>query len=897
MTFEVIIGRNKQAVEKFGKEGTILIGKQYIQMGQTTSLSNPVYMDIAGAHVVFIVGKRGSGKSYTLGAIAEGLSDLPLEIKQNLSIILLDTMGIYWTMKYPNFQDTEILRDWDIKAKPLDVKIYTPSGFYKKYKEAGIPTDYPFSVQPSDVGPEDWCTAFSLNPNSAEGVLITRIVQQLQKENKGYSMDILIDRAKKDTESTDVVKSVIVNQFEKAQGWEIFSEKGTLLKDLIAPGQVTVLDVSPYATIASGWEIKSLVVGLICRSLFNQRMLARKTEEFKTVDTAMHYFSKDVEEKLEQPLVWLALDECLPYSSSIMTNQGEMKIGQIINQWMPTTQLQVWGYNISKKDFGFFPITNVYQKGVREIIEITTETGRKIRCTPNHKVLTRNEFKEAKEAEEIGTPLLLNYSLEKRNIIARLLGHLYGDGWLSSNPKQAGFSGKRYPKDLEIIRNDLKALGFSSAKIYSRKTVSRIENIKGKEVIVNGTSHSVSASASVFNFFSELGVPIGKKTNQEVLIPKWLLRASKSEKAEFLAALFGADGTAPSQSKKWGGDFNPIRLTFNKAETLRLKGEEYAQQIKKLFDDVGIKVSQINERKDEGNIRKDGSKSIKFQITLAKSVDNTVKFLEKIGYRYCTEKEIKGNKWLGYLRARQHLLKERKQLRSQALRIRKETGWGKHKIAKKLDLTDWQVREWIYYGRGTNLGWSFENFDRWIGSRVKNNVLYEKIIAKVDKKPEPVYDISVDNVHNFVADGFIVHNCHEFLPREGKTAATDALITILREGRQPGISLILASQQPAKIHTDVMTQADTVIAHRLTAKMDIDALGQLMQSYMRQGLDSVLDALPRVMGAAMIFDDANERLFPVQMRPRFTWHGGGSPVAIKEKKDFFEKGLKELNDL
>ncbi len=585
MTFEVIIGRNKQAVEKFGKEGTILIGKQYIQMGQTTSLSNPVYMDIAGAHVVFIVGKRGcfsrdtkirlvngknisffelieeykkgkryacytlnkdgsvgemeiinprltekntgvlkltfsnhksvictsdhqfmlndlsykeakdlskkdllksidneeifvqkkeaqksdvydievpkthnfvlesglvvhnSGKSYTLGAIAEGLSDLPLEIKQNLAIILLDTMGIYWTMKYPNFQDTEILKDWDMNAKPLDVKIYTPSGFYKKYKEAGIPTDYPFSVQPSDVGPEDWCTAFSLNPNSAEGVLITRIVQQLQKEGKSYSMDVLIDHAKKDTESTDVVKSVIVNQFEKAQGWEIFSEKGTLLKDLIAPGQVTVLDVSPYATIASGWEIKSLVIGLICRSLFNQRMLARKTEEFKSVDTAMHYFSKEVEEKMDEPLVWVAIDEA-----------------------------------------------------------------------------------------------------------------------------------------------------------------------------------------------------------------------------------------------------------------------------------------------------------------------------------------------------------------------------------------------------------------------------------------------------------------HEFLPREGKTAATDALITILREGRQPGISLILATQQPAKIHTDVMTQADTVIAHRLTAKMDIDALGQLMQSYMRQGLDSVLDALPRVMGAAMIFDDANERLFPVQMRPRFTWHGGSSPVAIKEKKEFFEKGLKELKD-
>ena len=142
-----------------------------------------------------------------------------------------------------------------------------------------------------------------------------------------------------------------------------------------------------------------------------------------------------------------------------------------------------------------------------------------------------------------------------------------------------------------------------------------------------------------------------------------------------------------------------------------------------------------------------------------------------------------------------------------------------------------------------------------------------------------------------------IDEAHEALPREGKTAASDALITILREGRQPGISLILATQQPAKIHTDVMTQSDTVIAHRLTAKMDTEALGALMQSYMRRGMDDEINMLPRVKGAAVLFDDANEHLFPVQMRPRFTWHGGSSPTAIREKKSDFDKKLRELKDL
>ena len=76
----------------------------------------------------------------------------------------------------------------------------------------------------------------------------------------------------------------------------------------------------------------------------------------------------------------------------------------------------------------------------------------------------------------------------------------------------------------------------------------------------------------------------------------------------------------------------------------------------------------------------------------------------------------------------------------------------------------------------------------------------------------------------------ILDEAHEFLPNQGETVATRPLVTILREGRQPGISLILATQQPGKIHGDVMTQSDVVIAHRVTANFDIQALGTLMQS-------------------------------------------------------------------
>jgi hypothetical protein len=31
------------------------------------------------------------------------------------------------------------------------VQIYTPEGYFKEFKEKGIPTDFPFSIKPSEL--------------------------------------------------------------------------------------------------------------------------------------------------------------------------------------------------------------------------------------------------------------------------------------------------------------------------------------------------------------------------------------------------------------------------------------------------------------------------------------------------------------------------------------------------------------------------------------------------------------------------------------------------------------------------------------------------------------------------------------------------------------------------
>jgi DNA helicase HerA-like ATPase len=126
-----------------------------------------------------------------------------------------------------------------------------------------------------------------------------------------------------------------------------------------------------------------------------------------------------------------------------------------------------------------------------------------------------------------------------------------------------------------------------------------------------------------------------------------------------------------------------------------------------------------------------------------------------------------------------------------------------------------------------------------------------------------------------------IDEAHEFLPNFGKTPATDSLVQLLREGRQPGISMVLATQQPGKIHSDVMTQSDIIISHKITAKEDVEKLNEIMQSYVLEDIKKQIRELPPLKGSAIILDDNSERIYPMRVRPKFTWHGGESPASIK----------------
>ena len=62
---------------------------------------------------------------------------------------------------------------------------------------------------------------------------------------------------------------------------------------------------------------------------------------------------------------------------------------------------------------------------------------------------------------------------------------------------------------------------------------------------------------------------------------------------------------------------------------------------------------------------------------------------------------------------------------------------------------------------------------------------------------------------------------------------------------------------------------------------NIDALNNMMQSYMDKGLTDEINNLPREKGAAVVLDDTSERVYPIRVRPRLSWHGGEAPSAVK----------------
>ena len=324
MPYDIIIGRDKSDIKKFQEKGLIKIGKGYVTMGNYTSLSNNIFIDVARSHVIMVCGKRGSGKSYTIGAIAEELSNLDKEVSENIAPIIFDTMGIFWTMKYKNDKEIELLQEWDLKSKNLPVSIWVPYGYYEEYESRNIPVDNRFSIKPSELTSEDWVTIFNLSITDPIAIVIENAVEKAPED---FEIEELIEIILKQNVE-EKIKHAASSLLEAALSWGIFAKKGqegTKIEELINPGKTTILDTSCYSSIGA-FNVRALVIGLVCKKIFNQRMLERKREEMLALEQGINYMNQ---KKKDYPLVWIFIDEAhefLPKETSEKTAASDSLI-------------------------------------------------------------------------------------------------------------------------------------------------------------------------------------------------------------------------------------------------------------------------------------------------------------------------------------------------------------------------------------------------------------------------------------------------------------------------------------------------------------------------------------------------------------------------------------------
>lgn len=295
---EIVVGRDEEDLKKYGSDGTIYIGKHLVGTGEEAHLTTPVLLDVLRPHIICLTGKRGSGKSFSIGVLAEEIHKLPEKIRDNLSVLIIDTQGIFWTMKSPNEKELTLLKEWGLRPQGFPAYVYIPEGQEKIFSNGGVDYDATFSLHPSEFTAEDWLNVFGLNVNELLGTLLQRAFKKLRGR---YHIDDIIT-AIKSQEGFSTEKLALENYFEAAKLWGIFGE--SKMPSVLEQGKITIIDVS-----LTPQNVRALLISLVCKKVLEERVLARRQEELAEIElSAMK----------RTPMPWILIDE----SHNFLPNDG-----------------------------------------------------------------------------------------------------------------------------------------------------------------------------------------------------------------------------------------------------------------------------------------------------------------------------------------------------------------------------------------------------------------------------------------------------------------------------------------------------------------------------------------------------------------------------------------------
>jgi tRNA-splicing ligase RtcB len=353
--------------------------------------------------------------------------------------------------------------------------------------------------------------------------------------------------------------------------------------------------------------------------------------------------------------------------------------------------------------------------------------------------------------------------------LLKILGYVFGDGTIyfsgGDGKGTTWFYGE--PEDLETIRADVVALGFTPSRIYSRERLHRITT-SYDEYEFQRREHAFKVVGSSFAaLLATLGAPIGNKAPQNYGVPTWLFEAPRWQQRLFLAAFFGAELSSPRAFEEHNYNFTPPVLSLNKRENYLESGQAFLEGISRLLDNFGVNTNTISRRREQTN--KDGSASYRLRLILSSQTESLLNLWGRIGFEYNRKRRAWANVAVAYLKSKAGIVKIREEAAETAVALPTEgvapqeiydTVVGAH-VNRRF------VERSLYGGRTApaRVGESFMTFDEYRNEATfglgDSGIVWSRII-RLEEIPfhEAVYDFTVaHHDHNFVANGFVVSNC------------------------------------------------------------------------------------------------------------------------------------------
>ncbi|MFX1291314.1 MAG: helicase HerA domain-containing protein, partial [Promethearchaeota archaeon] len=176
--------------------------EESLSLGKLIGYPYEVYLLIKNFGRIFITGKSGSGKSYTMGVLCEEF------LKKGIPVVILDRHGEYGSLKVAG----EDLPEGE--SEFVDNLIEFSD--LKKNKGGDVDIEYLFSLNPSDIVAPNLCTVVNLNGLALEvqEAIAGKLLKKLYDASTTRSIPpfyLFLDEAhlfagKKQTETCEVVK-------------------------------------------------------------------------------------------------------------------------------------------------------------------------------------------------------------------------------------------------------------------------------------------------------------------------------------------------------------------------------------------------------------------------------------------------------------------------------------------------------------------------------------------------------------------------------------------------------------------------------------------------------------------------------------------------------------------